>query len=95
MIKQATLAGALLSVAVLGGSALAEETEGTAMCPRSPNAELMTEDQLAAKAKEMGYDVRGIKAQDGCWEVKGFDKDGKRGEFHMDPVTAEIKADED
>jgi hypothetical protein len=92
MIKQATLAGVLLGVLVLGGPVLAEETE---MCPRSSNDQLMSKEQLAAKAKEMGYDVRGIQAQDGCWEVKGFDKDGRRVEFHMDPVTAEIKADED
>ena len=69
----------------------AEET----MCPRSANDQLMTKDQLAAKAKAMGYDVRGIQARDGCWELKGFDKNGNRVELHIDPVTAEIKTDED
>jgi hypothetical protein len=93
MIKQATLAGVLLSGLVLGGPVLAEEA--ATMCPRSANDQLMTKDQLAAKAKAMGYDVRGIKAQAGCWEVKGFDKNGKRVEFHMDPVTAQIKTDEE
>ncbi len=93
MIKQATLAGAVLAGLVLGGPVLAEEL--ATMCPRSPSDQLMTKDQLTAKAKEMGYDVRGIKAQEGCWEVKGFDKNGKRVEFHMDPVTAEIKTDQD
>jgi hypothetical protein len=93
MIKQATLAGVLLSGLVLAGPVLAEE--GATMCPRSSSDQLMTKDQLAAKAKEMGYDVRGIKATEGCWEVKGFDKNGNRVEFHIDPVTADIKMDQD
>jgi hypothetical protein len=92
MIKQATLAGVLLAGLVLGGSVQAEEEGG---CPRSSSDQVMTKEQLTAKAQAMGYDVRGIKAQDGCWEVKGFDKNGDRVEFHMDPVTAEIKTDED
>ncbi len=90
MIRQATLAGALLSGLLLGGPVLAEET----MCPRSPNDQLMTKDQLVARAKAAGYDVRGIQPRDGCWELKGFDKNGNRVELHIDPVTAEIKQDE-
>jgi hypothetical protein len=90
MIKQATLAGVLLSGLLLGGPVLAEET----MCPRSANDQLMTKDQLVAKAKAAGYDVRGIQPRDGCWELKGFDKNGNRLELHIDPVTAEIKQDE-
>ena len=91
MIKQATLAGVLLSGLVLAGPLHAEETT----CPRPANAQLMSKDQLAAKAKEMGYDVRGIQPRDGCWELKGFDKKGNRVELHIDPVTAQIKTDEE
>jgi hypothetical protein len=90
MIKQATLAGAILTGLVLAGPLHAEET----MCPRSPNAKLMTKAELMAKAKAAGYDVRGIRPRDGCWELKGFNKNGERVELHIDPVTAEIKQDE-
>ena len=90
MIKQATLAGVLLTGLLLGGPVFAEET----MCPRAPDAKLMTKDQLMAKAKAAGYDVRGIQPRGGCWELKGFDKNGNRVELHIDPVTAEIKQDE-
>ncbi len=91
MIKQATMACVLLSGLLLAGPLHAEET----MCPRSAHAQLMTKDQLAAKAKEAGYDVRGIQPRDGCWELKGFDKNGNRVELHIDPVTAQIKTDEE
>jgi hypothetical protein len=90
MIKQATLAGVLLGGLLLSGPVFAEET----MCPRSPNDHLMTKDQLIAKAKAAGYNVRGIQPRDGCWELKGFDKNGNRLELHIDPVTAQIKQDE-
>jgi hypothetical protein len=90
MIRQATLAGVLLSGLLLGGPLLAEETT----CPRSPDAKSMTKDQLIAKAKAAGYEVRGVQPQDSCWELKGFDKNGNRVELHIDPVTGEIKQDE-
>jgi len=90
MIKQAMLASALLTGLVLAGPLHAEET----VCPRAANAKLMTKDQLAAAAKQAGYDVRGIRPTDGCWELKGFDKNGNRVELHIDPVTAQIKQDE-
>ena len=90
-MKQATMACVLFSGLLLAGPLHAEET----MCPRSANAQLMTKDQLAAKAKEAGYDVRGIQPRDGCWELKGFDKKGNRVELHIDPVTAQIKQDEE
>jgi hypothetical protein len=91
MIKQGTMACVLLSGLVLAAPLHAEETA----CPRSPDAKLMTKDQLTAKAKEAGYDVRGIQPRDGCWELKGFDKSGNRVELHIDPVTAQIKTDEE
>ncbi len=91
MIRQATMASALLAGLVLGGPVRAEE--GT--CPKYASDQVMSKDQLADRLKTMGYDVRGIQVRDGCWEVKGFDKDGKRVEVHVDPVTAEIKQDED
>jgi hypothetical protein len=55
----------------------------------------MTKDQLIAKAKAAGYDVRGIQPREGCWELKGFDKNGNRVELHIDPVTAQIKQDDE
>lgn len=86
MIKQATLAGALLAALVLGGAAQAEE-----VCADHPGDQWMSKEELSAKAKAMGYDVRSVKPEDGCWEVKGFDRDGNRVEVYLDPVTAEVK----
>jgi hypothetical protein len=37
----------------------------------------------------MGYEVRKVDEEDGCWEVKGT-KEGKRVEAYFDPVTGEV-----
>jgi len=50
----------------------------------------MTEDKLAETATQLGYDVRKVEEEDGCWEVKGFDQQGNRVEVYFDPVSAEV-----
>lgn len=87
MSRQATLATVLLAGLVVTGPAFAGED----VCPAYPDAQWMTKEQLADKAAELGYEVRQIKAEDGCWEVKGYDKDGNRVEVYFDPVSAEVK----
>ena len=48
----------------------------------------MTEDALKAKATGMGFDVRQVKVEDGCYEVYGI-KDGKKVEAIFNPETGE------
>jgi hypothetical protein len=59
-------------------------------CPQHPQSEWMSQEAITAKAKELGYDVRGVKADDGCYQVKGYDKDGKRVQAYFDPVSGEV-----
>jgi hypothetical protein len=49
----------------------------------------MSEVAIKAKAAEMGYDVKNVKVEDGCFEVYAI-KDGKKVEAYMNPVTAEV-----
>lgn len=37
-----------------------------------------------------GYDVRSVGDEDGCIEVKGFNKDGRQVEIYVDPATGNI-----
>ena len=59
------------------------------ICKTYDQAEWMTEDAMKAKAVEMGYEVSGLKQEDGCWEVKGK-KDGAMVEAYFNPKTAEL-----
>ncbi|MBO3761206.1 PepSY domain-containing protein [Ciceribacter sp. L1K23] len=53
-----------------------------------PKDKWMTEDAMKAKAVELGYDVRQVKVEDGCYEVYGI-KDGKKVEAIFNPETGE------
>ncbi|OCW57804.1 PepSY domain-containing protein [Hoeflea olei] len=62
---------------------------GTA-CPDVPRDQWMSDADLTAKAKEMGYDVRSIKPEDGCLEAYAIDAKGQRVEVYFHPATAEV-----
>lgn len=79
---------AIVSVTIFAGLA-APAALATDICEAHDEAEWMSEADITAKAKEMGYEVRKVKKEDGCWEVKGM-KDGKRVEAYLDPVTAVV-----
>ena len=74
-----------LSAIILSAGA----ASATEICKAYDKAEWMSEEAITAKAKEMGYEVAGVKVEDGCWEIKGK-KDGTRVEAYFDPKTAEV-----
>lgn len=50
----------------------------------------MSVQNIAAKVSGMGYDVRKVERDDGCYEVYATDKNGARVELKLNPVTGEI-----
>ena len=82
----------LCAVAVLAGAVmtatpvLADDN----ICVEHPRADWISEEKLAEMATTLGYDVRKVEEEDGCWEVKGFDEQGNRVEVYFDPVSAEV-----
>ncbi len=50
----------------------------------------MSQDEAKIKASELGYDVRRVKGEDGCFEIYALDQDGDRVELFMNPVTGVI-----
>lgn len=59
-------------------------------CGNAPQSEWMSIADLQAKAEGMGYKVRQVKIEDGCYEIYAIDKDGNRVEAYLNPVTAEV-----
>ncbi|MFO1047798.1 MAG: PepSY domain-containing protein [Geminicoccaceae bacterium] len=65
-------------------------------CAEAPRAQWLPQEQIKSKAEELGYTVRSIGEDDGCIEVKGFDKAGAKVEIYFDPITgAVVKTKED
>lgn len=83
----ASLAVAAIGVFALGQAALASDDEG---CTDLPKEQWQTIGQLEQKLAAEGYKVREIEFEGRCVEVKVEDKDGKRTELKLDPVSAAV-----
>lgn len=81
--------------------ALANATPGSAKeertCGDAPRAQWLSEDAIKAKGVALGYEVRRVKTENGCYELYAIDKNGAKVELYFDPVTGEIvsRKDED
>ena len=58
-----------------------------------PSKEWKLREDLEDKLKEEGWDVRKIKIDNGCYEVYGFDKKGRKREAYFNPKTFELVGD--
>lgn len=55
-----------------------------------PMAQWQPRDQVAALAEENGWRVLRIRLDDGCYQVKGFDAQGRGIEVKLDPASLSI-----
>lgn len=70
--------------ALPAGAALADDDCFVPMTAWQPR------DAVARLAEENGWIVRRIKVDDGCYEIKGTDKDGRRIEVTVHPGTLQV-----
>lgn len=54
-----------------------------------PLADWKPREDLEAKLKEQGWDVRTIKTEDGCYEAYAIDDKGNKVEAYFNPKTFE------
>ncbi len=53
--------------------------------------EPMAADKVMQKLETMGYQkIKKLDMEHGCYEAKGFDKDGNRVEVYLEPATGEV-----
>ena len=50
----------------------------------------MAEADAKAKVAEMGYKIKSFEVTGNCYEMYGFDKDGKKAEVYFDAKTLDI-----
>ncbi|CAK0459049.1 peptidase propeptide and YPEB domain protein [Burkholderia pseudomallei] len=89
LIKAVALAA--LASLVLGGAlgiraAMADDGDDC----RAPLADWKPRDAVRALAQQKSWRVDKLKADDGCYEIKGHDADGKRFKAKLDPVTLDV-----
>ncbi len=61
-------------------------------CTTEPQSKWLSEDQMREKIKEMGYGEIKVfhKTTSGCYEIYGYNKDGKKAEVYFNPVTGDV-----
>jgi hypothetical protein len=78
------LATLTLAAAILPSASFATS------CGNMPEDQWMSRAEIEIKATDLGYKVRQVKVEDGCYEIYGIDKTGQRVEAYLHPVTAEV-----
>jgi hypothetical protein len=90
-MKTIILAATILTTA-FSGLAHAEDSHD---CGNVAQEKWMSKDALKEKAKAMGYDVRKIKVEGGCYEVYAIDSKGAKVEQLFNPETGAVVGNEE
>lgn len=85
-MRKTILTSLFAATTLLAGAGISMATEE---CGMTNKADWMSIEAISAKAAEMGYDVRKVEVDDGCYEVYGI-KDGVKTEVYFHPVSAEV-----
>ena len=82
MNKPVSALVAALATTLFAGAAVAGPTCNV------PQEKWMKEADFKAGLEKQGYQIRTFKVSKGkCYEIYGFDKDGKKVEIYFDPAT--------
>ncbi len=63
-------------------------------CTKDAKDKWLAEDAMKAKITELGYKFDIFKVEGSCYEIYGYNKDGKQVEVYFNPVTAEVVKEE-
>lgn len=82
----------LSTIAVLASALIASHTSAFAgeKCAYQSRDKWIPIEQAIEKAQAMGYDVRNVEADDGCWEVEGYDRHGAKIKLYLHPVSGDV-----
>ena len=76
-----------VTVIALAGAANAS---GDYTCGDVPKDKWLSEAAIKEKAAGLGYDVRRVKVDGGCYEVYALDAKGQKVEAYFHPETADV-----
>jgi hypothetical protein len=84
-MKKTILIAAILTASLGAGVALAEDDDCNV-----PMADWQPREAVQKMAEARGWTVRRIKTDDGCYEIKGRDENGREIEAKVDPRSLAI-----
>jgi len=87
-MDRSTIGAAIFGIVLAASPVLGQEEQ---RCNPAPDATWLTIAQVAERITAQGYtNITEIEREDRCYEVEAEDKEGKRVEIHVDPVSGEI-----
>ena len=89
-MKTSMLRKLFATSATIAALSLPFAAQASDKCGDVPQDQWLSIEQVRAKATELGYDVRKVKVEDGCYDAYAIDKNGNRVEAYFDPATGEI-----
>ncbi len=84
-MKRTVLIAAILSGALASPAAMAGEDD----C-KVPMAQWQPREAVEQMAKAQGWTVRRLKVDDGCYQIRGIDENGRPFKAKIDPATLSI-----
>lgn len=79
----------LIVTALLAAFVGATFAHGNVSCPAMPKEEKKLQTDLQKKLESEGWKVRKVQNYNGCYEVYGFDAQGRKAEAFFNPKTFE------
>ncbi len=77
----------LVAFMMLGSAVASAQTQ----CTSEPKEKWQDQTAFQEKLKEMGYKINVFKVTKGnCYEIYGWDKEGKKVEIYFNPITSAI-----
>ncbi|MBB3146822.1 hypothetical protein FHS21_003238 [Phyllobacterium trifolii] len=59
-------------------------------CTKEPKAKWMSETAMQKKIADLGYKVKTFETTGSCYEIYGWNKNGKKAEVYFNPMTGDI-----
>ena len=63
---------------------------GGPQCTTEPRSAWMSEDAMKSRVASLGYRVNEFKISGNCYEIYGWDREGRKAEVYFNPVNGEI-----
>lgn len=82
-VKKMLISASLITSTVMSAQALADPT-----CTKQDKSEWMDFDQAKQQVVDMGYKIKKFKkTKTNCYELYGYDSEGKRVEIYFNPIN--------
>lgn len=59
-------------------------------CTTEPQSSWLSKEEMQARIAALGYKVKEFKISGQCYEIYGWDRDGKKVEVYFDPTDGDV-----